>query len=357
MKNIFPLLFLFSIYTSVQAQTLSSPESLEYDAIGNRWLISNNGSNEVLSRAADGTLSLFAGGFVSGPHGIEIVGNEVFVCDGNTIKVFELSTGNLLHNTTLGSGLFLNGITHDNSGNIYATAFSDQKIFRYEIATQSFNVFVSGLPYSPNGIVFDEDDNRLIFVEWTGNAQIKAVNLADSTVSLLTTTTVGSVDGITKNCQEQFYISSWSPNRITRFENDFVAPGVNMNATGLASPADIFFAQETDSLGVPNSSSMSNTVKFYHYPSCLNVSVAENEITEMPLFDVLNLGAAGIGIRLSDFHTSPTMIEIFDSSGRLVQSQQAVTPMLTFNLQNGIYMIRVSNDRRTQCTKTIVLHP
>lgn len=333
-----------------QAQSLNGPESVEYDDVNQRWLISNNGSGEILQRAQDGTLSVFASGISSGPHGLEIVGTSVFACDGSNLKEYSLSGGVLLNNVNLGA-TFLNGITHDNNGNLFITDFSAKKIYRYTISSGQFNVYVTGLAKSPNGIIFDEDDNRLVFVNWGANAPVMAVQLSDSTVSTLTATTLGNCDGIAMNCQNQFYVSSWSPNRISRFENDFVAAPVNMNVSGLSSPADIYFAQTLDTLGVPNSGN--NTVGLHPFASCLNVGISTEDM-EHPLFSAQLLSSTSLLISMTNNDSKMKSIEIVDLSGRMIFQKSTSSSQETIQLHSGLYFVHVTTGDHHQVKKIMI---
>ena len=66
---------------------------------------------------------------------------------------------------------------------------------------------VSNTVSTPNGIVYDGENNRLIFVNWGSNAAIKAVDLSDNSVSTLTTTTLGNCDGIDNDSYGNYYVS------------------------------------------------------------------------------------------------------------------------------------------------------
>lgn len=147
------------------AQTYSGPESAEFDYANDRWLIANTTSHQVLARNSAGVLTVFATGLVSGPYGIEIVGDALYCCSGASVKGYSLATGANVFNLNVGA-TFLNGMTHDNSGNLYATDFSAKKIFKINIATQAFSAVASSLVQSPNGIIFDEANNRCVFVNW-----------------------------------------------------------------------------------------------------------------------------------------------------------------------------------------------
>ena len=349
MKKLSLLLFSF-LSLNVFSQTLNGPESMEYDDANSRWLISNNGSNQIFARDFAGTLTVFSSALTSGPHGLEIVGDTLYACDGGNLKIFNLSTGATITTINIG-GTFLNGITHDNSGNLYITDFSAKNIYRYHIATQQFYLYVSSLAKSPNGIVFDEINSRLVFVNWGSNAPIMAINMSDSTTSTVYPTTLGNCDGITMNCQGQFYVSSWTPNRISRFDNDFVAAPTNMATTGLNSPADIFFAQAIDELGVPNSGN--NTIGLHTYASC-NSSILEN-LSQINYFDLISNPGTELIIQLTENGSINGKISVSTVNGKIIHSMIATNDRINLKLPSGIYFVTYEVDGNSQVKKVVII--
>lgn len=338
MKKIFGFLFLTSTFVA-NSQSYQGPESMEYDAAGDRWFVANSDNGEIIARSNSGTLSVFASALPSGPHGLEIVGNTLYACSGSRIRGFDLSTGTQTVNVNLGA-TFLNGITHVGT-DLFITDFSAKKIFRFNTLNNSYNEFVSGLAKSPNGIIYDADDNRLVFVNWGTNAPVMAVNLTDSTTSTLTTTTLGNCDGIAMNCSGQFYVASWSPSRISRFENDFVASPVNMNVAGLSSAADIFYNTDEDTLGIPNSGN--NTVTFVQYNDCLANSIIEDESSDILLFP--NPTNSTVNFKL-DYDSQ---ISIFDLSGKNVYSRslsQGEHSIWINELSDGLYFFKTDKSQQ-----------
>jgi len=248
------------------AQVFNSPESVEFDYARNRWLISNNGSGEILSKnSSSGELTVFASNIPSGPHGLEIIEDTVYACDGGTLKAFNLNTGEQIFSQSLGAS-FLNGITKDTSKNLYITDFSAKKIFRFNAKNRSFSTLAANTVSTPNGIIFDLPNNRCVFVNWGSAAPVKAIDIATGTISTLATTTLGNCDGIAKDGAGNYYISSWSGgSKITRFNPNFTSSSTVVS-TGLSSPADICYNLLTDTLAVPNSGS-GNTVTFHYFGS------------------------------------------------------------------------------------------
>jgi hypothetical protein len=261
MKGFF-LLAAFICSSFLYAQ-YSGPESVEWDASNNRWLISNTSSHVILARTQSGVLSTFvpAGAITSGPHGIEILGNVLYACCGNAVKGFDLTTGAQVYTKNLGA-TFLNGITTDGDSVLYVTDFTAKKIYRVNPATDQSYVIAAATVSTPNGIIYDAPNNRCIFVNWGSNAPIKAIALTSPyPITTLTTTTLSNCDGITRDHLGYYYVTSWGNQRMNRFATDFTGGFTAMNSFVLNNPADIDCKFGTiDTIGDPNAGN--NTCTF-----------------------------------------------------------------------------------------------
>jgi sugar lactone lactonase YvrE len=262
MKRFYSLIFAF-LSLQTFAQVFNSPESVEYDAARDRYIVSNTGGNNLLSVVPGNAPTLFKSG-VTSPYGMVIIGDTVFVCaQSGYIKTYDLTNGNMISNINLG-GTFLNGICTDFAGNLYATDFSAKKIYRYDIATSQFNVFVNNMAKTPNGIVYDPFHNRLVVATWGNNASVLGVNMSDSAVTTLVGTTLSNIDGISMDEDGNFYLAEWGTDDIYFLDSAFsAAPLAVVNASG-TNPADIHYNTLRDTLAVPNTST--NTVTFHGFP-------------------------------------------------------------------------------------------
>ena len=307
MKLIFTLSLLLATFIS-NGQTYNGPESAEFDVVNNRWLIGNTGSHQVLAKDSLGALTIFAQGLGSGPYGIEIVGDTLFCCCGSSIKGYLLSSGAQVFNVNVGAS-FLNGLAHDNSSNLYATDFSSKTIIRLNIATQVDSVVASGLTQTPNGIIFDEANNRCVYVTWGSNAPVKAIDLSTYAVSTVVTTTLGSCDGIARDGEGRYYVSSWGSQSIYRFDSAFAAPPVVVG-TGMSSPADIYYDAVHDVLAVPNSGN--NTVTFLDFNTSIIVCIGTGNISNV----YPNPANSNVTVEFTDENYSS--VEVFNSAGQIV---------------------------------------
>ncbi|MBK7288604.1 MAG: hypothetical protein IPI95_16915 [Flavobacteriales bacterium] len=81
------------------------------------------------------------------------------------------------------------------------------------------------------------------------------------------TTNLGSIDGVTLDCQGRIIVASWEPDQLTRYENTFTeAPVVLMMDNGLDHPADLDYDTVHDRVCVPNSGN--NTVSLVDVADC-----------------------------------------------------------------------------------------
>lgn len=339
MRNFFALLLLF-FGAILQSQTYNGPESVVYDPAGKRYFISNNGANQILQRDSIGQLSVFSTAISSGPHGLEIANNTLYACDGGSVKGFSLATGAQVMNLSTG-GTFLNGICYDGGNFLYVSDFSAKRIYKVNINNQSSSLYITGLAKSPNGIIFDSNNQRLIWVTWGANAPLMQASLTDSTATQLIATTLGNCDGIVRDNNGNYFVSAWSTQSVHRFDSAFsAAPTVAVS--GLSNPADIYYNTENDSLVSPNSGN--NTVTFHYLGSASPTAVLLNSQVDMrfypnPTSDILYIENKN-GKKLS--------AQIYDLQGRKLLSFESLSglePHIDIaGLERGNYIIMVNSE-------------
>ena len=328
-------LFLYSLYFG----QLNGPESIDFDPVNNRYLIANSSNGKIMQRSSNGTISQFVGGISPNPYGIEVVGTTVYACCSGKVLGFDLTTGLQVFSVNLGA-TFLNGITHDNSGNLFVTDFNAKKIYRINIATQAFNVFAQNLTQSPNGIIYDAPSNSLVFVSWSSSAKIKRCSLADSTVTTILTTSYTNIDGIARKANGDFYISTWGTNSVYKYNNDFTTTPT-LIVSGLSSPADIYYNDLTDTLAIPNSGN--NTLTFVGQST---VSLLEQNVSGVSIFP----NPSANFLFLTSSKNQIVRIEIINESG-IISGIYPVEDSFEVNidvknLQKGTYFVRLYDKKQ-----------
>ena len=245
------------------AQVYDGPESVEYHARLDRYLVGNTGG-PILTRASDGTLGLFTDATAS-PYGIELLGGTLFALDSGRLKGFDIDSAAPLLDFAVPGAAFLNGITTDGAHVLYVSDFSARKIHRIDVA--DLEAPVAGTPVStgsatPNGLVFDPAGQRVLVATWGPNAKILALDGAgESAPATLIETGLSNIDGIALDCHGAIVVAAWggcgtTGGCLARFEPPFALDTpFTLVAEGLSNPADIDFNRVRGEFGVPESGS------------------------------------------------------------------------------------------------------
>jgi len=351
------LLLTFSIF--ICAQNYQNAESVEYDPSQNRWLIANG--DNILQRTADGTLSVFGNG--PGSHGMEVVGDNVFVCeDGNRIRGYNLESEEEIMNLPLESASFLNGLTNDGGNFLYATDFSDKKIYKIDISdvnNPTQEIIITDTGATPNGILYEGINNRLLWVTWGSNASIRSVDLTDNTMSTVQTTNLSNIDGIDDDNDHNLYISSWGPARITKFDKDFINAPETVTTPFLTAPADIGYSKITDTLAIP----MGNNVIYVGLgePPVMSsiddlvfgnfdLSIFPNPVTESSLVKFELENAQKVDLSIFDIEGKKIRTIL---SGEQMHGKHKVV-LAGMPLANGLYFCRLTTEEGEENLRFVV---
>ena len=317
-RRIFVVAVLFSLVpvSQVAAQLLSYPESVVFDSLNNRYLVSNWYTGNLVEIDEDGRQS----DFLTAQRcyaGVCIVDSNVYVaCKSLGVRGFNLFTGEMIMDLQVPGTSLLNDIAADTSGNLYLSDPQVHKIIKVRISDQEVSTFVEDGILVPNGMIHDAQNNRMILVSARNNSPIQAIDLADSSVSIIRNTSYDILDGITRDNEGHYYISSWGSSSVYRFSPDFDGTPVIVS-THEEQPADISFNLRDNILAVP--------IFYNHYVDFV-------EIEPSAVDDLLN---PHLAMRISNypnpFNSSTTIeyelaagsnvtMEIYDILGRRVET-------------------------------------
>jgi hypothetical protein len=343
MKKI--LFCVFALTASLsQAQSLTAIEGVEYDPTNQIFLVGNG--NNVVRMHSDavpqGTLGAAKSNF-----GMEVMNGVLFSIFGTAIKGYDVTTGAQVMTHTLSGASFLNGMASNGTDKLWVSDFSAKKIYELnvaDLAAPTSSIVVANTTSTPNGLTYDAANNRLVMVSWGANASIKAIDLATYTLSVITTTNLGNCDGVDHDSYGNYYVSSWSPNAITKFSNDFTTTSTVTVTGGVSSAADICYAEEIDTLAIPCTGN--NVVKFVGFNPSF---VVEGNTSEFQAYgyptEVKDMYTVGFDLP----QAVDVNIRLFDVNGRLVNevihqtfpqgNHQVVLTELP--VDSGIYFVQV----------------
>lgn len=333
MRSIIAILSFLLCHT-LSAQNLTGIESVEFDAINHRFLV-GNGNNIVEVDASGSPIAVFTGDSPKADYGMEVIGSTLFTIVGSSVRAYDLATGNQLSSITITGASFLNGMAADGANRVWVTDFGGLKIYELDytdLANPSYTTVVSNTGITPNGICYDEADNRLVFVAWSGtSSDITAVSLIDyATSTLVANASLNSIDGIDNDSEGNYYLASWAPQRITKYAPDFSVSEVITVAGGLNNPADIAYAEEIDTLLIPNSGN--NTVRIIGFQTSdiTNVDGSKSELSCFP-----NPVSENSVLTFVTLQSGLVKVEVLDMQGKTVHE------LLTENLPAAKHRIVV----------------
>ena len=357
MKNLFTVSVLLLSSFNLFSQNLTGVESVEYDPINNRYLASSDNSSIVVI-APNGGLSYF-GTSTDADYGMEVMNGTLFVISNNDIKGYDLVSENEVMSLDIPGVQFLNGMGNNGVDKLWVSDFNGLAIYEVDassLGSPSYTLVADQNDLDnkqPNGIVYDGINNRILIVTWGSNASIKAMDLTSFAVTnVVANTGVGNIDGIDSDAYGNWYISSWSPARITKYNNDFSTSEV-ITVPGISNPADICYVPETDTLAIPGG----NQVLFVGFENS-TVGIEEESFEAYQIH--YNSGYPVIKFDFS--RDQEATLEIVDMGGRLVytilegnQPKGAQTVVLSsIGLYSGTYLCRLTS-KELSFTERIVI--
>ena len=239
---------------------LSGPECVSFDSLHNRYLISNWNNGNIIAIDSARNQSYFK---QRSGHSLGncIVGNTFYVSIGNTILGLDLDNPNdTIMYLPIAGTTQMDGMTVDDNNNLYVVASITAKIYKVNLLTQTYSVFVpSGVSSRPQDVIYDGNYNRLLICSWYNNSPIQAVDLNDSTISNLVLTTTGNCDGLALDENGNYYFSTWVDNSIYYYDTTFSNPPT-LFSSGHNGPSNICFNRRDNVIAVPNFNS--NSVDF-----------------------------------------------------------------------------------------------
>jgi sugar lactone lactonase YvrE len=346
------LFIALACFKTAEAQLLNHPESVVYDSIRNRYLVSNWDSGDMIQIDSNGVQDYF----VIGQHcyaGLHIIDDIIYVAGRNQgVRGFDLETGQMVMQVAIpGSGV-LNDVTSDDSGNLYISDPNVHRIYKININTGNWSTFVSSGLSSPNGLYFDSAHNRLLLVSSRSFSPLQAVSLHDSTVTTIVYTGISILDGLTMDEYGNVYFSSWNTHSVYKYDSTFTNPPEQISVHS-PEPADIYYNPLNDVIAVP--------IFYGNYIDFVEISptsVVSSQVPEIPQISVRMFpnpfnNAAQIDYQLA----SPSFVRIgiFDLLGReidVIQNdflpagrQRAIWDAA--NRASGIYFCRIETDNYT----------
>jgi hypothetical protein len=258
------ILLLLSVSAAAQ-NLLYGPERIIFDYEHNRYIVSNWQGKNLVQIDSNGVQSQF-----TTPHGSSrncggsiIVGDTLYVASANRVMGYQLSSEGheVVTDISIAGTTLLNTMAADTSGFLYVSDALPNRIYKISIGDYNYSVFLEDDISIPIGLLFDKENNRLLATG--GSSKIYAVNLEDSTVTLLTATGLPLLDALAMDSAGNCYTTCWDTESVYKLDKDFATP-VEVLSSGHNGPAQLFYNQRDHVIAVPNF--LSNSVDFINDP-------------------------------------------------------------------------------------------
>jgi hypothetical protein len=242
-------------YSAVFGENLlRQPESVAFDTLNNRYLVSNVSGGDIIQIENDFVTQSYyqtdLGQYCLGNH---IVNNVFYVSvSPRYVKGYDLTTNELVANVEIPTAVSLDGMTADTSGNLYVVDTQHGKIYKIVLSDYSFTAFVLGLSVSPQDLAFDAEHNRLLICYYHAAAPIDAVSLPDGALSTVVDTPMGYFDGITHDGKGNTYLATHANGGcVYRYGPSFTNPPALITNLPVQ-PAGLDYNKRDDILAIPS---------------------------------------------------------------------------------------------------------
>lgn len=372
-KKLLLITYFMLIIVCISAQTyMNQPESVEWNYFTDTWLVSNHADGKIITLDNDNNETIFSD-LLSSTRGLKVRDDKLYAASNDGIAIFDLENGNILDLIPVPSAELLNDLDFTSDGRLFVSDYWDNNIFEIDLENQSASLFIDCGTFAPNGLIFDEPNNRFIACGHTsGTTSIYSFDPDIPVLDFILYPTFLSLDGLARDSVGNIYVSGWAADAVYRFDGNNIDNNVEVVVSGLNDPADIFI--HDDVLAVPNFSA--NEVTFHQ----LQVSDASEDLVETsynhynypnPFYSSNSQRGAGTTIYFEQFSKKNEYeLLVYDIKGRMVKEISSVISFSTDgylkahwdgknnlkqNCSSGIYYYKVSNGTKTFMGKMLLL--
>ena len=341
------------------------PEGVVYNASENCYYVTDATEGKIFRIDEEKNDSLLVDG-LTGIMMPLIADNNLYVTANDPNKVLKFNMENweldyeflLPNNNVFGVG----GITYVDSENSIYVSTQQGGLFKINLGTNIVDT-VEASP-SGHGIVYDEENHRLIIVK--SGSKVIEYNLTTNSYSTLSNTSSEYYTAISKT-DDSYFLSAWS-NKVFMYDKDFI-DGDELSLDGLSNPVGSYYNEVTDELSICNYSNLTvGNISFYHLSSLdiennyelsiMNYELKQNFPNPFNPHTRINYTSAPLSVN------QLVEIVVYNAKGQKVWSSPItdhalrVTGSILFDgskFNSGIYYYSLVVDNKVIQTKSMIL--
>ncbi len=232
-----------------KSRTLSRPESIVFDEINERYLISNVGSGSIAVMDMKGKIQPFIDSGMTNPRGLFLKHPYLYVADNTVIHAIDLMNKRIVATYPIEGSVMLNDIAGDGSGSLYVTDTEANCLFIFNPDSKGLQKISNPLLIKPNGLVYDSPRHQMLIVGAGNQASILIYDIRSQEISTFKETVYSQLDGIAIDDLGRIFFSSWKEEMIIMIpqEQNRFEPLIK----NIISPADFIYNRRTNELLIP----------------------------------------------------------------------------------------------------------
>ena len=182
---------------------------------------------------------------LSGPKGMAIIDNILFIADIDELVLVDINSGHILEKIPVEGAVGLNDVTQGPDGSVLISDSNGDKIFQYKEGI--VGSFIEEATGGPNGLYMVE--NKL-FVAFAGSSEFGYYDL-NTKEKIIICGEIGGGDGVTPtNEPEKFLVSDWN-GEVFLINTEGNSQSLLRTKDQQINAADIWFIKEKNLLLVP----------------------------------------------------------------------------------------------------------
>jgi len=232
----------------LEINLLRYPESVVYDETTGSYFVSSQETGSIIEINSEGNKKIFASGYEI-VIGITISNNILYAVCNNIIRGFAIHSSEMVFEHFVENAKKLNDIAVYKDSLLYVSDVVGNQIFAIEITDKTDSVLASKDIVGSNGLLLDEDKNRILIVSWEKNSDLQSIDLSSGKVETVFKLGLSFCDGLTRDELGNFYISEWETGSIHKFDPEFEKHEIIY--TNELAPADIYYNMQKNKIAIP----------------------------------------------------------------------------------------------------------
>lgn len=238
-----------TIHLQYKRPQLNRPESVTFDPVSGKFLISNMGNGSIVTMDSTGTLEILVSKGLSKPRGLKMLAHKLWVTDDTRVHAIDIPSKKILTTIPIPGSKMLNDIESDELGLLYLSDTQADCLWIVDPISRKVEKITDKTMVKPNGIYFDKPRRQMLIVSMGEKQPILAFSTKSREFSVFMDTMYSGLDGIQADDPGRIFFSSWNEKSIIMIpqtQNKF-----ELFKTDLESPADFYWHEPTNELIVP----------------------------------------------------------------------------------------------------------